>query len=143
MRIARSILNNEGSNTEEHLLFYDLKMMRGYFCEWGIAEWYGYYIKIVQKVQEQLLLAYNTVDDYVAYKKGWYQTMKEVKTVGIHYIPGERLLTQRHKKSERPHYRKNGAFVNPTGFGYATETKPSMLILTFDTGEGMAQVRID
>lgn len=68
MRIARSILNNEKSNTEEHLLFYDLKMMRGYFCEWGIAEWYGYYIKIIQKVQEQLLLAYNTVDDYVAYR---------------------------------------------------------------------------
>ena len=68
MRIARSILNNEKSNTEEHLLFYDLKIMRGYFCEWGIAEWYGYYIKIVQRVQEQLLLAYNTVDDYVAYR---------------------------------------------------------------------------
>lgn len=68
MRIARSILNHEESNTEEHLLFYDLKMMRGYFCEWGIAKWYGYYIKIVQKVQEQLLLAYRTVDDYAAYR---------------------------------------------------------------------------
>ena len=69
--------------------------------------------------------------------------MKEVKTIGIHYIPGEKLFTQRHKKGERPHYGKNGAFVNPTGFGYATETKPSKLILIVDTGEGMAQVRID
>ena len=69
--------------------------------------------------------------------------MKKVKTIGIHYIPGERKLTQRHKKGERPHYGKNGAFVNPTGFGYATETRPSKLILTVDTGEGMVQVRVD
>lgn len=67
MRIARDILLDYGS-TEEQKLFYDIKLMRGYFCEWGILKWYPYYVKILRKIRDQILLAYNSMDDDMAFK---------------------------------------------------------------------------
>lgn len=67
MRIARAILSGEAI-TQSQILFLDAKIMRGYFCEWGILEWYSDYIRIMQKIRQQLLLQYKCFDDSVSYK---------------------------------------------------------------------------
>lgn len=53
--------------------------------------------------------------------------MKKAKIVKIVFEEGEYGLTQGHKAFEKPHYR-NGRYVNPTGCGYAIESRPSHLI---------------
>lgn len=67
MRIAREILKGEQISRRQKL-FYDQKIMRGYFCEWGIQEWYSDYINILNKIREQLLLQYRCFDDLVSYR---------------------------------------------------------------------------
>ncbi len=68
MRIARAMLKKEKTITSKQWLFYNMKMRRGYFCEWGITEWYEDYVKIMNVIKRQLLLTYKSIDDQVAYK---------------------------------------------------------------------------
>ncbi len=69
--------------------------------------------------------------------------MKKVKTVDLNYEPGDFCITQKHPYGEKAHRNKRGAYVNPIGFGNATETTSSKFWLTVDTGKGYARVRID
>lgn len=69
--------------------------------------------------------------------------MKKFKTRGLQYIPGDFCVTQGHKCGERAHYSRRGAYVNPIGFGNATETRPSRLLLAIDAGDEVSSVRID
>jgi hypothetical protein len=68
MRIARAMLKKENTVTSSQWLFYNLKIRRGYFCEWGIMEWYEDYVRIMGVIKRQLLLTYKSIDDQVAYK---------------------------------------------------------------------------
>ncbi len=46
----------------------------------------------------------------------------------IFYTPGDYTITNGHKQNEKHHY-KNGKYITPTGFGWASEYTPSTLIL--------------
>ena len=69
--------------------------------------------------------------------------MKKYNTVSIQYIPGEYYITQGHKGYERNHYNKYGRYVNQRGFGWASESKPSELLLYIESEEGRLAVRVD
>lgn len=69
--------------------------------------------------------------------------MSKFKTVSMQYVPGEYYMTQRHKAGERDHYNKSGRYVQQKGFGWATEYKPSQLLLYLEQGEKSAVVRVD
>lgn len=70
--------------------------------------------------------------------------MKQVKTIGTYYDEGEFDVTQRHKKGEKPHYNKNGAYVTPLGYGNATEIRGSKYYLYVEMeNDDRISVRID
>lgn len=69
--------------------------------------------------------------------------MSKFKTVSMQYIPGEYYKTQRHKSGEKNHYNKSGRFVRQDGFGWATESRPSQLLLYVESGEKSVEVRVD
>lgn len=70
--------------------------------------------------------------------------MRKVKTIGTYYEPGSFAVTQKHKRGEKSHYNKKGAYVNPLGFGNATEVTASHYYLFVETKNGgTASVRID
>ena len=70
--------------------------------------------------------------------------MAKLKTAGLVYEPGEFYVTQGHKYGERGHYNNRGSYVNPIGFGNATESKGSRLWLYVYAKEGKTgRVRID
>lgn len=70
--------------------------------------------------------------------------MAEVKTQGLYYEPGSFTITQGHKYGEKSHYKKSGAFVDPIGFGNATETTTSKFYMHVETPNGKtSMVRID
>jgi len=52
------------------------------------------------------------------------------------YSPAESALTQGHRCGEKPHRSKNGRFVNPTGAGWAVETKPAEVTVVFTVENG-------
>ena len=68
--------------------------------------------------------------------------MKKAKIVKIVFEEGEYGLTQGHKAFEKPHYR-NGRYVNPTGCGYAIESRPSHLIAYLDVKGTVYDTRLD
>ena len=68
--------------------------------------------------------------------------MKKAKIVKIVFEEGEYGLTQGHKAFEKPNYR-NGRYVNPTGCGYAIESRPSHLIAYLDVKGTVYDTRLD
>ena len=69
--------------------------------------------------------------------------MSKFKTVSMQFIPGEYYKTQGHKAWEKNHYNKSGRFVSHDGFGWATESKPSQLLLYVENEKKLAAVRVD
>lgn len=69
--------------------------------------------------------------------------MSKFKTVSMQFIPGEYYKTQGHKAGEKNHYNKSGRFVSHDGFGWATESKPSQLLLYVENEKKLAAVRVD
>lgn len=67
----------------------------------------------------------------------------KARTISITYQPGEYYKTQGHKRSERKHRSKAGHIVNPTGFGWATESRPSRIIVGVDVKGKYAEVWVD
>lgn len=78
MRVVRDLMKKEKQkikdlrNNQErwigYIEFLDMKIKRGYFCEWGILDWYADYYKIAAKFRKQLLKVYWAVDDTTAYQ---------------------------------------------------------------------------
>lgn len=66
----------------------------------------------------------------------------KAKTISVTYEPGEYNLTQGHKGYEKKRY-KNNRYINPTGFGWATEYKPSRIIVGVDVKGLYAEVWVD
>lgn len=66
----------------------------------------------------------------------------KVKTQGLKYEKAEFGLTQGHKNGERQRY-EGGSFVNPRGYGWATESSPSTLILKIYKDDSYIPVRVD
>lgn len=69
--------------------------------------------------------------------------MKKYNTVSMQYIPGEYYITQGHKGYECNHYTQYGRYVTQRGFGWASESKPSELILYLESEEESLAVRVD
>lgn len=70
--------------------------------------------------------------------------MRQVDTNSIKYIPGEYAYTNGHKGNEYDHYNKStGAYVTQKGFGWASEWKPSKIIVSISTEDGNAEVWVD
>lgn len=65
------------------------------------------------------------------------------KTISITYEPGEYYRTQGHRRGERKHRNKAGRIVNPTGFGWATESKPSRITVGIDVKGKYEEVWVD
>lgn len=61
----------------------------------------------------------------------------------MQFIPGEYYKTQGHKAGEKNHYNKSGRFVSQDGFGWATESKPSQLLLYVENEKESAVIRVD
>lgn len=66
----------------------------------------------------------------------------KAKTISVTYEPGEYNLTQGHKGYEKKCY-KNNSYINPTGFGWATEYKQSRIIVGVDVKGLYAEVWVD
>lgn len=64
------------------------------------------------------------------------------KTVSFTFVPGEYRKTQGHKGYERPHY-KNGCYINPTGHGWGTESKPSKIIVGVSVDGTYTEIWVD
>ena len=65
-----------------------------------------------------------------------------VRVLSFAYVPGEYKLTQGHKAYERSSY-KNGQYVNPTGFGWASEGRPSKIIVNVEYEGKIYEVWVD
>ena len=65
-----------------------------------------------------------------------------VKTISITFEPGEYNITQGHKGYERKRY-KDGRYINPTGFGWATECKPSRITVGVDVNGSYTEIWVD
>lgn len=66
----------------------------------------------------------------------------KVKVQGLKHEKAEFGLTQGHKNGERQRY-EGGSFVNPRGYGWATESSPSTLILKIYKDDSYIPVRVD
>ncbi len=66
-----------------------------------------------------------------------------VKVISFSYEPGEYRRTQGHKRGERYHRNKDGRTVSPTGNGWATEYKKSVISVGFITETGYGEAVID
>lgn len=64
------------------------------------------------------------------------------KIHSFNYEAGEYTKTQGHKGYERTHYR-NGKHINPTGFGWASEYRPSRITIGICVDGAYAEVWID
>lgn len=64
------------------------------------------------------------------------------KIHSFNYDAGEYTKTQGHKGYERTHYR-NGKYINPTGFGWASEYRPSRITIGICVDGAYAEVWID
>jgi hypothetical protein len=62
MTIARNLLA-EMPISKQHMMFFDMKIVRGYFREMGMLEEYLVYNRICEKLQATLLKTYCTLDD--------------------------------------------------------------------------------
>jgi len=72
-----------------------------------------------------------TVSSYVA------------EVIGIRYEAGSYVLTSGHKASERNHYSESRGYVRQRGFGWASEFKPSKLILDVSIDGKRYEVWVD
>lgn len=66
----------------------------------------------------------------------------KAKTKSIFYEPGEFFRSNGHKGYERRH-KNAGRYVNPTGFGWATESKPSRISLGVEINGQYEEVLVD
>lgn len=66
----------------------------------------------------------------------------KTKILKIQYFPGEFYRTKGHKGGERCHY-KNGRYIKPTGYGWATESKPAKLSAFIDVEGAIHEIRLD
>ena len=66
----------------------------------------------------------------------------KAKTISFTHVPGEYRKTQGHKGYERSHY-KNGRYVNPTGYGWGTESKPSKIIVGVNVDGAYTEIWVD
>lgn len=66
----------------------------------------------------------------------------KAETLSICCEPGEYYKTQGHKNSEKVHY-KGGRYVNPTGFGWATEGSPSRITVGLNVKGTYANIWVD
>lgn len=64
------------------------------------------------------------------------------KTTSISYEPGEFLRSNGHKGYERKH-KKFGRTVTPTGYGWATESKPSKITVGVEVNGHHKDVWVD
>lgn len=64
-------------------------------------------------------------------------------TMYINYEPGEFYITQGHKGYEKRHQNKAGRYVNPTGFGWGTESKPSRISVGIEIDGKKNEVFVD
>ncbi len=70
--------------------------------------------------------------------------MRKAYTKSIKYIPGEYAYTNGHSGCERDHYNKaTGAYVTQRGYGWASEWKPSKIIVGISTEDGYSEVWVD
>lgn len=70
--------------------------------------------------------------------------MRQVYTNSIKYIPGEYAYTNGHKGNERNYYNKStGAYVTQKGYGWASEWKPSKIIVGIEIDDGVSEVWVD
>lgn len=70
--------------------------------------------------------------------------MRQVYTKSVRYIPGEYAYTNGHKGNECDHYNNStGAYVSQKGYGWASEWKPSKIIVIIDAGDGYSEVWVD
>jgi len=68
--------------------------------------------------------------------------MKTVAVLSINYEPSEFILSQGHKLGESITW-KHGRRVQPTGFGWAKETKPAYITITCQFKKTCREVRVD
>ena len=66
----------------------------------------------------------------------------EARISSFHYETGEYARTRGHNEYERNHY-KSGRYINPTGFGWATEYKPSRITLGIVVNGVHSEVWVD
>ncbi|HEY9059189.1 MAG TPA: hypothetical protein VIO64_01615 [Pseudobacteroides sp.] len=66
----------------------------------------------------------------------------EAKIISFYYETGEYAVTQGHKGYEKKH-NKSGKYINPKGFGWATEYKPSRITLGIVVNGVYAEVWVD
>ena len=64
-------------------------------------------------------------------------------TVSIQYQPGDFYISQGHKGYEKKHRNKAGRTVNPIGFGWAAECKPSRIVVGVEVNSKYAEVYAD
>lgn len=70
--------------------------------------------------------------------------MRQVNTNSIRYIPGEYAYTNGHKRNERDRYNNStGAYIRQKGYGWASEWKPSKIIVSVETEDGYFDVWVD
>lgn len=70
--------------------------------------------------------------------------MGQVYTNSIKYIPGEYAYTNGHKGNECDHFNDStGAYVKQKGYGWASEWKPSKIIVSIETEDGCFDVWVD
>lgn len=62
--------------------------------------------------------------------------------LSIKHEPGEFAITNGHKGNERKNY-KNGKYINPTGYGWGTEYKPSRIVITVYANSRIVEVWVD
>lgn len=66
-----------------------------------------------------------------------------VKMLSITYDPGEFYIFQGNKVYERKHRNRAGHIVNPTGFGWATEGRPSRIAVGLEINGKYEETWID
>ena len=64
-------------------------------------------------------------------------------TVSIQYQPGDFYMSHGHKGYEKKHRNKAGRTVNPIGFGWAAECKPSRIVVGVEVNSKYAEVYAD
>ena len=70
--------------------------------------------------------------------------MRQVYIKSVRYLPGEYAYTNGHKGNEHDHYNNStGAYVSQKGYGWASEWKPSKIIVIIDAGDGYSEVWVD
>jgi hypothetical protein len=67
--------------------------------------------------------------------------MRQVFIKSVRYILSEYAYTNGHKENENDHYNRSADdYVLQEGYGWASEWKPSKMIVIIDDGDGYSEV---